>query len=155
MPAPVCWPALLAGVTLLLAGPLWAGRPPLIRPGELVDSHLTADDLRLDDGTHCDTYRLGVSEGQRVRLTLIAEAFDAVLLLGYLRDDGRWVTVETADGGGEDTDAVLDTVLQENRPYLVRVNSVERGAVGRYLLVLDDGVGPLPGRHLLHALAAR
>ncbi len=78
---------LLAGTATLLPAALRA--QAMLRPGSEARGELKSGDLRLDDNTYADLWRFSGTSGQRVRITMRSDAFDAYLSVGWIDDSGH------------------------------------------------------------------
>ena len=78
--------------------------PASVRPigmGRTVNGRLEPSDALLDDGSHYDIYTFSGSAGQRVRITLRSDDFDAFLAFGRWQDGDVSVTDTDDDSAGE------------------------------------------------------
>lgn len=95
--------------------------------GDTVGGALQSGDEQLDSGEYVDTFTFTGRRGQRVAAELTSSAFDAYIILttpsGEQLDN---------DDGEDGTNSRLDTVIQEDGEYQVRVTSYAAGETGSY-----------------------
>ncbi len=108
-------------------------RPRPLQRGTDVEGSLGSGDGELDDGRWADAYSFAGRAGERVRVTLRSEDFDAFLFVGRARGDA-FEALETDDDGGEGLDARIDFVLPADGEYVIHATTFGGGGEGRYLL---------------------
>jgi hypothetical protein len=108
--------------------------------GDTVRGRLAGGDGRLASGEYADRYRFTARRGERVRIELAADKFDAYLILRRpdgSQDDNDDSRVE----GGVSTDSRIDTVLAEAGDYVIVATSFRPGETGDYRLSLARSPG--------------
>lgn len=141
-------PAVL--LTLLLAAftaepaAAQSSTPMALPMGQSVRGTLSSSDLRLDDASYYDLYLVNTSAGERVRVTLESNDFDAYLSLGQGTSANDFSFVSANDDGASGTDSRIDFV-SEGGAYLIRANSLSSGSTGAYTLTVSSrGGGAAP-----------
>ncbi|HMV32407.1 MAG TPA: PPC domain-containing protein, partial [Gemmatimonadales bacterium] len=129
---------LLAGIALLLPTALRA--QAVLRPGSEARGELKTGDLRLDDNTYADLWRFSGTSGQRVRITMRSDAFDAYLSVGWIDDSGEFHLVESDDDGAGGTNAQVTAALPRSGEFVARANTLSEGETGAYTLLLETDV---------------
>jgi hypothetical protein len=97
---------------------------PISYPGELGPG-----DAKL--GRYFDTYTLELNSGERIVATLTAPEFDAYLFLES--PDGTEMENDDYD---EESDALIDAIIDVSGTWKIKVSSYEEGEQGRYLLTV-------------------
>lgn len=115
-----------------------------IEVGHTVRGELTASAPTLDDGSHYAIWTFVGRAGERVRVTLRSEDFDAYLAVGRLKDGACVADCETDDDSGGGTDARLSYTLPGDGTFSIRVNTLREGETGAYTLSLDSVAVPPP-----------
>ncbi len=108
-----------------------------IRRGQTVTGALRADDPQLEDGRSHDAYSYTGRAGERIRISLTSEAFDAVLILGRVVD-GEFQELETNDDAddGPGTNSLITIELPEDGRYVIQATSFRAGTQGAYRLTV-------------------
>ena len=108
-----------------------------IRRGQAVTGALRADDPQLEDGRRYDAYAYTGRAGERIRISLTSDAFDAVLVLGRVVD-GEFQELETNDDAddGPGTNALIVMELPEDGRYVIQATSFRAGTQGAYRLTV-------------------
>lgn len=96
---------------------------------------LTETDALAEDGTHYDAYEITVAEGDKLRLTMVSNDFDAVIEVGKAGED--WEAVATDDDGLSDTHARLDWTVEDGGDYVIRARGFGQGELGTYALTVE------------------
>lgn len=109
-----------------------------------------------DDEVFHDLYVFDGRTGQEVLITLDAEDFDALLVVGHLSGTAIEEIASDDDGGGG-TNARLRVTLPADGRYGIQARALGSGGAGRYTLTLREAppvvVRPLtPGREVTEAL---
>jgi hypothetical protein len=104
-----------------------------IRRGESATGELQEGDAELDDGRWYDAYAYTGRAGERVRVDLRAEDFDAYVTIGRIVD-GAFVEIASNDDAedGEGLDSALEVELPEDGRYVIQATSFSAGGTGRY-----------------------
>ncbi|WP_409018495.1 PPC domain-containing protein [Brevundimonas vesicularis] len=104
---------------------------PSVARGSLSDlDGLTAE------GIAYDAYSFRAKANDRLRFTLIAATFDALVEVGEDKN-GNWRVLASDDDGLSDTHARLDWTAPRDGIYLVRARSFSQGATGDYVLIVE------------------
>lgn len=118
------------------------GPPPAsgsIVVGGTVRGSLTEDSAINDVGAFYDDYAITLAEGQKLRLTLVSNAFDAVLYIVEAGDvDGASITpVASDDDGLSDTHSKIDFTVEDAGDYVLRAAALAPGQSGDYVLTVE------------------
>lgn len=109
--------------------------------GTAVRAELVANDSTLSDGSYFHAYSLEASAGMTLRASMESSQFDPYLVL-YRVEGESVVRVTSDDDSGEDTNALLEWIVDRSGSYLVIANALSRGSSGSYTL----SVSLSPGR---------
>ncbi len=96
---------------------------------------LSESDAIAEDGTHYDAYEIAVAEGDKLRLTLVSNDFDAVIEVGKAGED--WEALATDDDGLSDTHARLEWTVEDAGDYVIRARGFGQGELGAYALTVE------------------
>ncbi|HSJ07824.1 MAG TPA: PPC domain-containing protein [Longimicrobiales bacterium] len=124
-------------LTLAEAPPVVERAPRPARAGEAVADRLEESDAVLeDDETHYHLWTYTGSAGERLRITLRSDDFDAYLSFG--RGVGAaYDELASDDDGAGGTDSLIEITLPAAGVYTIRVNTLGPGQTGAYDLVVD------------------
>jgi hypothetical protein len=113
--------------------PAQAVRTTPIRRGESATGQLEEGDAELDDGRWYDAYAYTARAGERVRIDLRSEDFDAYVSIGRMVD-GNFVEIASNDDAedGEGLDSSLELELPEDGRYVIQATSFSAGGTGSY-----------------------
>lgn len=103
--------------------------------GATARGNLTETDAIAEDGAHYDAYEITVAEGDKLRLTMVSNDFDAVVEVGRAGED--WEAVATDDDGLSDTHARLDWTVEDGGVYVIRARGFSQGEFGSYALTVE------------------
>ena len=105
--------------------------------GATVRGNLTeADSMAAGDSSYYDDYRFEVAEGDRLRLTMVSNEFDAFLALGEgLAED--FVLINSDDDSLSDTNSLIEHEFDEAGWYTLRANSYSPNATGAYVITIE------------------
>ena len=105
--------------------------------GATVRGSLTeADSMAAGDSSYYDDYRFEVDEGDRLRLTMVSNEFDAFLALGEgLAED--FVLINSDDDSLSDTNSLIEHEFDEAGWYTLRANSYAPNATGAYVITIE------------------
>lgn len=106
-----------------------------ILAGTTARGTLTQTDAIAEDGTHYDAYEIAVADGEKLRLTMVSNDFDAVIEIGKAGED--WEAVATDDDGLSDTHARLEWTVEGGGDYVIRARSFGQGEFGAYALTVE------------------
>jgi hypothetical protein len=142
-----------SGEFVLRASPLYADadglyslelidRGPQPTPGSILvgataRGTLTEEDGIAEDGAFFDAYRISVKAGDKLRLTMASNEFDAFIDIGREDEAGVFSSVVSDDDGLSDTHAKLDWAVEEEGDYIIRARSFAQGQSGAYALTIE------------------
>lgn len=106
-----------------------------ILSGTTARGTLTETDAIAEDGTHYDAYEIAVADGEKLRLTMVSNDFDAVIEVG--KAGGDWEAVATDDDGLSDTHARLEWTVEGGGDYVIRARGFGQGEFGTYALTVE------------------
>lgn len=110
-------------------------KPGSILVGAAVNGALSEDDALTDEGAYADLYRLQAKAGEKLRLILVSNEFDAFLEVG--RGEDAFTRLAFDDDGLSDTHARLDWNPPEDGEYVIRVRSYGPNQTGAYALIVE------------------
>ncbi len=111
--------------------------PGSILVGATARGTLAEDDGIAEDGAFYDAYRISVKEGDKLRLTMVSNEFDAYLDIGREDEGGVFTSVAADDDGLSDTHAKVDWSVEEEGDYIIRARSFGTGQSGAYSLTIE------------------
>jgi hypothetical protein len=98
---------------------------------------LGEDDALAEDGAFYDAYRITVKEGDKLRLTMVSNEFDAFIDIGREDESGVFTSVVSDDDSLSDTHAKADWAVEEEGEYIIRARSFSQGQTGSYALTVE------------------
>lgn len=98
---------------------------------------LSEEDGIAEDGAFYDAYRITVKAGDKLRLTMVSNEFDAYLDIGREDNDGVFTSVVSDDDSLSDTHAKVDWAVEEEGEYVIRARSFSSGQSGGYALTVE------------------
>ncbi|WP_420129115.1 hypothetical protein [Longimicrobium sp.] len=115
--------------------PAAAPRTTPIRLGENATGELEEGDAELEDGRWYDAYVYTGRAGERLRVDLRSEAFDAFVAIGRMVD-GTFTEIASNDDAedGEGLDSALEVELPEDGRFVIQATSFSPGGEGAYQL---------------------
>jgi hypothetical protein len=125
-----------------------AGEPPPLRPvamtvGQAISGTLSASDQVTGEGRPADYYKFTARAGRRYALTLLSQAFDAMVGMGR-GTNGAFDETKSNDDGAGGTNARLEWVTRDAGEVWVSAHAINADT-GRYTLLLEDlGDAPPP-----------
>ena len=125
----------------LREGPPPAAAQP-IAVGATVEGQLTESDGKSESDTPADAWRFEGREGQRVRIDMISDAFDAYL---ELFDENR-VSLASDDDGGEGTNSRVTFTLPRTGSYIVEARAFSDGTGDYSLSIVEVQPDRVPER---------
>jgi hypothetical protein len=128
---------LLLCFLLLLAAAHPAVAQGRIAVGQTATGELSAGDGTTAAGAHHDDWTFQAELGERYRVTLRSDDFDAYLRVGPRGRDGC-APCERDDDGAGGTDAMVELVARVHGPHVIRVTSYRGGQTGGYTLRLEQ-----------------
>lgn len=127
------------GYTLVInerpAAPATAVQQP-IRPGEAVSGTLDDSDAVMEDESFYDYYVYTGRAGERLRITMESDDFDAYLAFGRI-ENGEFSEISSNDDGPDGTNSQLDVTLPSDGRFVIRANSLTAGNTGAYTIRLS------------------
>ncbi|HEU0013757.1 MAG TPA: PPC domain-containing protein [Longimicrobium sp.] len=115
----------------------WAEAPVMtLYAGQQEEAFLDVAD-RSSEGAFYDAYHYAGRAGERVRIRMDSDDFDAALVLGRMRG-GEFEALASIDDGGGGTNARLDAVLPADGEYIVRATSFGARQTGAYRILLTS-----------------
>lgn len=124
----------LYSIELIDRGP--EPKPGSLLVGATVRGVLDERDSMAEDASYYDAYRLHLKEGEKLRITMVSNDFDAFIAIGRI-EDGEYEQAETDDDGLSDTHARLDWTAPDDGEYEVRAGAFAQGETGAYALTLE------------------
>jgi hypothetical protein len=125
-------------LTLEEAPPVVRTPPRPIAVGGTASGEITDRDPALPDGSRYHLYRFEGRSGDRVRIILRSDDFDAFLAVGLPGSGGEELEViESDDDGGGGTDSLLELTLPQSGTHLIRVQPLFSSEMGAYTLLLE------------------
>jgi len=120
-------------LTVVDRGPAAAPRPVRLSRGQPVSGRLEAGDAENEeDGRWTDHYIITARAGERIRVTLAAEAFDAYLSIGRMVDGTFQEIASNDDEGEQGTNSAVEVELPEAGEYVILATSFAAGSEGEY-----------------------
>ena len=113
-------------------------RASRITIGRDASGRLGANSAEDDDGNRYDAYAFRASAGERVKIDLESDDFDAFLRVGRIVN-GVFVQMAENDDGGSSLNARLVFTAPQAGEYLIRATSYNSSAQGAYRLALEQG----------------
>ena len=104
--------------------------------GSTVRARLTERASITDEGIYYDAYHFKAKADEKLRFTLIASSFDAVVEVGEEKD-GDYFKLEEDDDGLSDTHARLNWTAPRDGSYVLRVRSFGSNSTGDYVLITE------------------
>ena len=98
---------------------------------------LNEDDAIAEDGSFYDAYRISVKSGDKLRLTMVSNEFDAFIDIGREDEGGTFTSVVSDDDSLSDTHAKIDWAVEEDGDYIIRARSFASGQSGAYALTVE------------------
>ncbi|MFN6980970.1 MAG: PPC domain-containing protein [Brevundimonas sp.] len=110
-------------------------KPGSILVGATARGTLSLSDALIDEGAYYDAYRFQAKKDEKLRITLVSNAFDAFIDLG---EDGEdFTSLATDDDSLSDTHAKLDWTAPEDGWFVVRARSLGPNETGAYALTVE------------------
>lgn len=111
--------------------------PGSILVGATARGTLGPDDALADDGSFYDAYRITVKAGDKLRLTMVSNEFDAFIDVGREDEGGTFTSVVSDDDSLSDTHAKIDWAVEAEGEYVIRARSFASGQEGAYALTVE------------------
>lgn len=112
-------------------------RPGSILVGATARGTLSDEDALAEDGSFYDAYRITVKAGEKLRVTMVSNEFDAYLDIGREDEDGEFTSVISDDDSLSDTHAKVDWSVDEDGDYVIRARSYSSGQSGGYAVTVE------------------
>lgn len=109
--------------------------PGSILVGATARGELSETDALDDQGVYFDAYRVHVNAGDKLRITLVSNSFDAYLEVG--REAETFEALARDDDGLSDTHARLDWTAEEEGWHIIRARAYAPGQTGDYALIVE------------------
>jgi hypothetical protein len=110
-------------------------KPGSILVGATARGTLSKTDALTDEGAYYDAYRFQAKKDEKLRITMVSNAFDAFIDLG---EDGEdFTSIANDDDGLSDTHAKLDWTAPEDGWYVVRARAFGPNETGAYALTVE------------------
>lgn len=118
-------------------------RPVAIAPGQVVSGSIAIDDATGTEGKPTDYYKFTARAGRKYAVTMLSQAFDAVVDVGR-GSNGSFERSRTDDDGGGGTNARLEWVPSAAGEVWIAAHTLNADT-GRYTILLEDlGDAPPP-----------
>lgn len=104
--------------------------------GSTVRARLTERASITDEGIYYDAYHFKAKADEKLRFTLIASSFDAVVEVGEEKD-GDYFKLEEDDDSLSDTHARLNWTAPRDGYYVLRARSFGSNSTGDYVLITE------------------
>ncbi|WP_309627678.1 PPC domain-containing protein [Brevundimonas sp.] len=111
--------------------------PGSILVGATARGTLGEDDALAEDGSFYDAYKITVKVGDKLRLTMVSNEFDAFIDIGREDEAGVFTSVVSDDDSLSDTHAKVDWAVEEEGDYIIRARSFSSGQSGAYALTVE------------------
>lgn len=116
-------------------------RGPEPQAGSLLVGATVRSSLSDNDNTHnanvfYDDYIFHAKADEKLRITMVASSFDAVVMVGQMRN-GNFSELAQDDDGLSDTHARLNWTAPSEGQYVVRATSFAPNSTGSYTLTLE------------------
>ena len=111
--------------------------PGSILVGATARGTLGEDDALAEDGSFYDAYKISVKAGDKLRLTMVSNEFDAFIDIGREDEAGVFTSVVSDDDSLSDTHAKVDWAVEEEGDYVIRARSFSSGQSGAYALTIE------------------
>lgn len=110
--------------------------PGSLMIGSTVRGRLTERASITDDGVHYDAYHFKAKADEKLRFTLIANSFDALVEVGEEKD-GDYFKLDEDDDSLSDTHARLNWTAPRDGTYVLRARSFGSNSTGDYVLITE------------------
>lgn len=109
--------------------------PGSVLVGATVRGSISEHSALNDEGVYMDTYRLQAKSGEKLRLTMVSNDFDAFVEIG--RGDDSFSRLAFDDDSLSDTHAQLDWSAPEDGAYIIRARGYGPNQTGAYALTVE------------------
>lgn len=111
--------------------------PGSVLIGDTARGSLSDTDAIAEDGGFYDAYAFQVAEGDKLRLTMVSNDFDAFVEIGRDGEGGAWESLVSDDDSLSDTHAKLEWTAETGGAYVIRARSFAQGQLGTYALTVE------------------
>jgi len=125
----------LYSLELLDRGP--EPKPGSLLIGSTVRGTLSNSAALSDEGAFFDAYRFQAKKDEKLRLTMVSNAFDSFIDLGKEDEDGDFTSLATDDDSLSDAHAKLDWTAPDDGWYVVRARAYGPNQMGAYALTVE------------------
>jgi hypothetical protein len=125
----------LYSIELIDRGP--RPQPGSILVGATARGSLSDADTIGDEGAYFDAYELHAKAGEKLRITLVSNAFDSFVEVGRQGEDGAFESLGSDDDGLSDTHARFEWTAPSDEVYVIRARSFAPGQTGDYALTVE------------------
>ncbi len=94
------------------------------------------DSMAPGDSSFYDDYRFQARSGDRLRITMVSNEFDAFLMLGRGLAD-EFEVLASDDDGLSDTNSLIEHEISQSGWHTVRANSYAPGSTGAYVISIE------------------
>jgi hypothetical protein len=116
-------------------GPATATPHP-IEPNQEVTGTLSDEDPSGEDGSFYDYWTYQGRAGERLRITMTSEAFDAFVSIGTV-DGSSYNELAGNDDGPDGTNSLLEFTLPNDGVYVIRAKALSGESTGEYKLKVE------------------
>ncbi|WP_122468580.1 PPC domain-containing protein [Brevundimonas lutea] len=117
------------------------GLPPAagsILVGATVRGALDEDSATNDMNAAYDDYAVRLEAGQKLRLTMVSNAFDAYLAIARAEEtEAIFMPLASDDDGLSDTHSLIEITIEEGGDYVIRAAALAAGQTGDYVLTVE------------------
>ena len=111
--------------------------PGSILVGATARGTLTESDALAEDGSNFDAYRINLAAGEKLKIVMASNDFDAFVAIGREKADGEFELITSDDDSFADNHAVIEPEIDEAGVYVIRANSYGANATGDYVLIVE------------------
>lgn len=111
-------------------------KPGSVLIGSTIRSELSERDNTVGGGAFYDDYVFHAKADEKLRFTLVAQGFDAVVRVGQMRN-GEFRELAEDDDGLSDTHSRLNWTAPREGEYVVRATSYAPNSTGDYILTVE------------------
>ncbi len=111
--------------------------PGSVLIGDTARGSLSDTDAITEDGGFYDAYVIQVAEGDKLRVTMVSNDFDAFVEIGREGEGGVWESLVSDDDGLSDTHAKVEWTVDTGGTYVIRARSFAQGQLGTYAMAVE------------------
>ncbi len=112
-------------------------QPGSVLVGATARGVLTEADATAEDNSFYDAYRVTLKEDEKLRVTMVSNEVDSLLVIGRPQADGGFEVLGSDDDGLSDTHAKLEWTAPSDGVYEVRAGTFQQGQTGAYALNVE------------------